>query len=76
LFKYRLVNIITYRFNINLLLLIIFYIKCTGLPIGQHIHLSARINEELVARAYTPVSSDNDVGYMDLVIKVKYFTSF
>ncbi|KAF0759747.1 NADH-cytochrome b5 reductase 2 isoform X1 [Aphis craccivora] len=43
-----------------------------GLPIGQHIHLSARINEELVARAYTPVSSDNDVGYMDLVIKV-YF---
>jgi len=47
--------------------------KFTGLPIGQHIHLSARINEELVARAYTPVSSDNDVGYMDLVIKVNCF---
>lgn len=41
-----------------------------GLPIGQHIHLSTRINEELVARAYTPVSSDNDIGYMDLVVKV------
>jgi len=50
--------------------------KITGLPIGQHIHLSARINEELVARAYTPVSSDNDVGYMDLVIKVNYCAPF
>jgi len=48
----------------------VFLFLILGLPIGQHIHLSARINGELVARAYTPVSSDNDVGYMDLVIKV------
>lgn len=41
-----------------------------GLPIGQHIHLIATINEELVIRAYTPVSSDDDLGYVDLVIKV------
>lgn len=41
-----------------------------GLPIGQHIHLTARIGEEVVIRAYTPVSSDDDQGYVDLVIKV------
>jgi cytochrome-b5 reductase len=43
-----------------------------GLPVGQHIYLTARINGELVIRPYTPVSSDDDKGYMDLVIKV-YF---
>ncbi|XP_078608149.1 NADH-cytochrome b5 reductase 3-like [Branchiostoma floridae x Branchiostoma japonicum] len=43
-----------------------------GLPIGQHIYLSARVNGELVIRPYTPVSSDDDKGYFDLVIKV-YF---
>lgn len=41
-----------------------------GLPVGQHIHLIATINEELVIRAYTPVSSDDNVGHVDLVIKV------
>ncbi|XP_077194002.1 NADH-cytochrome b5 reductase 3 isoform X2 [Paroedura picta] len=43
-----------------------------GLPIGQHIYLSARIDGNLVIRPYTPVSSDDDKGYVDLVIKV-YF---
>ncbi|KAK3598784.1 hypothetical protein CHS0354_020896 [Potamilus streckersoni] len=43
-----------------------------GLPVGQHIYLSARIEGNLVIRPYTPVSSDDDMGYMDLVIKV-YF---
>lgn len=43
-----------------------------GLPIGQHIFLSAVIDNAPVIRSYTPVSSDDDVGYMDLVIKV-YF---
>ncbi|CAH1126316.1 unnamed protein product [Ceutorhynchus assimilis] len=43
-----------------------------GLPVGQHIHLSARIEGDLVIRSYTPVSSDDDRGYVDLVIKV-YF---
>lgn len=41
-----------------------------GLPIGQHIHLIANIDDEVVIRAYTPVSSDENTGYVDLVIKV------
>ncbi|KAJ6666373.1 hypothetical protein lerEdw1_000646 [Lerista edwardsae] len=43
-----------------------------GLPIGQHIYLSARIDGNLVIRPYTPVSSDDDKGYVDLVVKI-YF---
>lgn len=43
-----------------------------GLPVGQHVYLSARIDGNLVIRPYTPVSSDDDAGYMDLVVKV-YF---
>uniref|UniRef100_A0A0A9WFH4 NADH-cytochrome b5 reductase n=1 Tax=Lygus hesperus TaxID=30085 RepID=A0A0A9WFH4_LYGHE len=41
-----------------------------GLPVGQHIFLSASIDDETVIRAYTPVTSDDHLGYMDLVIKV------
>ena len=41
-----------------------------GLPIGQHITLSAVINGELVVRSYTPISSDDDIGYVDLIVKV------
>lgn len=48
----------------------------TGLPIGQHLYLSAKINNELVSRAYTPVSSDDDLGYVDLVIKVSTQINF
>ncbi|XP_076450996.1 NADH-cytochrome b5 reductase 2-like isoform X2 [Babylonia areolata] len=43
-----------------------------GLPVGQHIYLTARIDGSLVIRPYTPVSSDDEKGYVDLVIKV-YF---
>ena len=43
-----------------------------GLPVGQHIHLIATIDNELVIRPYTPISCDDDVGYVDLVVKV-YF---
>lgn len=43
-----------------------------GLPIGQHVYLSAKVNGSLVVRAYTPVSSDQDKGYVDLVVKVYY----
>ncbi|XP_031469992.1 NADH-cytochrome b5 reductase 2 [Phasianus colchicus] len=43
-----------------------------GLPVGQHVYLSARINGNLVIRAYTPVSSDDTKGYVDLIIKVYY----
>ncbi|KAK2496834.1 hypothetical protein MC885_013896 [Smutsia gigantea] len=38
----------------------------------QHIYLSARIDGNLVIRPYTPVSSDDDKGFVDLVIKI-YF---
>ncbi|KAK3864193.1 hypothetical protein Pcinc_030102 [Petrolisthes cinctipes] len=43
-----------------------------GLPVGQHIYVSGRIGGQIVVRPYTPVSSDNTSGYMELVIKV-YF---
>ncbi|XP_067586069.1 NADH-cytochrome b5 reductase 1 isoform X3 [Pseudorca crassidens] len=41
-----------------------------GLPVGQHVYLSARIDGSLVIRPYTPITSDEDQGYVDLVIKV------
>ncbi|NXD77884.1 NB5R3 reductase, partial [Halcyon senegalensis] len=41
-----------------------------GLPVGQHIYLSARVDGALVVRPYTPVSSDDDKGFVDLVVKV------
>jgi hypothetical protein len=43
-----------------------------GLPVGQHMLFSAKVDGKLVMRAYTPTSSDNDIGYFDLVIKI-YF---
>ncbi|GMT08900.1 hypothetical protein PFISCL1PPCAC_197 [Pristionchus fissidentatus] len=43
-----------------------------GLPTGQHVYLSAKIDGKLVVRPYTPVSSDEDKGHVDLMIKV-YF---
>uniref|UniRef100_A0A8D3CEF9 cytochrome-b5 reductase n=1 Tax=Scophthalmus maximus TaxID=52904 RepID=A0A8D3CEF9_SCOMX len=46
-----------------------------GLPVGQHVYLSAKVNGSLVVRAYTPVSSDEDQGYVDLVVKVYYKNS-
>lgn len=46
-----------------------------GLPTGQHVHLSAKVNDQLVVRPYTPVSSDDDLGHMDLVIKVYFKNS-
>jgi len=44
-----------------------------GLPIGQHISLKF-INKEgkEIIRSYTPTSSDDEIGYVDFVIKV-YF---
>ena len=38
--------------------------------LGNHMYISAHINEELVIRPYTPVTSDDEIGYFDLVIKV------
>lgn len=43
-----------------------------GLPVGNHMYLSAKVDGNLVIRPYTPVTSDDEVGYFELVIKV-YF---
>jgi cytochrome-b5 reductase len=40
-----------------------------GLPIGQHISISAEINGKDITRSYTPTSSDDDLGHFDLLIK-------
>ncbi|KAH9397244.1 PREDICTED: NADH-cytochrome b5 reductase 3-like [Rhagoletis zephyria] len=45
-----------------------------GLPTGQHISTSTTLDGKLVARSYTPVSSDDDHGHFDLVVKV-YFAN-
>lgn len=41
-----------------------------GLPTGQHVHLQTEVNGKKLVRVYTPVSSDDDKGIMDVVIKV------
>jgi cytochrome-b5 reductase len=44
-------------------------IDILGLPIGQHISLSANIDGKDVVRSYTPISSDETPGYFDLMVK-------
>lgn len=46
----------------------------TGLPVGQHMFFYAKDKGETIMRAYTPTSSDDDLGYFDLVIKI-YFSN-
>jgi len=41
-----------------------------GLPIGQHLSLKAIVDGKEIFRSYTPVSSDDELGYFDLLIKV------
>ena len=41
-----------------------------GLPVGKHVFVYAKVNDETVMRAYTPTSSDHDLGFFELVIKV------
>lgn len=40
-----------------------------GLPIGQHISISAVIDGKEVVRSYTPISTDDQLGSFDLLIK-------
>ncbi|KAK9390362.1 hypothetical protein V1515DRAFT_590110 [Lipomyces mesembrius] len=40
-----------------------------GLPIGQHVSIAAMIDGKEIVRSYTPISSDDDRGYFDLLIK-------
>ena len=37
---------------------------------GSFINVSAILDEKLVVRPYTPITSDDEFGYMDLMIKV------
>lgn len=47
-----------------------------GLPVGQHISLKYTDAEgKDVQRSYTPVTSDDEKGYVDFVIKVYYKNS-
>lgn len=48
----------------------------SSLRTGQHIYLSAQIDGALVVRPYTPVSSDDDKGFVDLVVKVRILCFF
>jgi cytochrome-b5 reductase len=41
-----------------------------GLPLGRHIYLRAFIDGEETRRPYTPITSDKEPGYFDLLIKV------
>jgi len=41
-----------------------------GLPIGQHLSVKAIVDGKEIYRSYTPVSSDDELGYFDLLIKV------
>jgi len=43
-----------------------------GLPTGCHIFLRAKVNDEMVMRAYSPMTDDTTVGHVDLLVKV-YF---
>ncbi|KAJ9653162.1 NADH-cytochrome b5 reductase [Neophaeococcomyces mojaviensis] len=42
-----------------------------GLPIGQHISIAAtpKNADKEIVRSYTPISSDEDLGYVDFMIK-------
>lgn len=40
-----------------------------GLPIGQHVAITAVVNGQSVTRSYTPVSNNADLGVLELVIK-------
>ncbi|KAJ3229618.1 NADH-cytochrome b5 reductase [Chytriomyces hyalinus] len=40
-----------------------------GLPIGQHIQVTANIDGKDITRSYTPISSNDDLGVLDLLIK-------
>mmetsp|Transcript_14409 Transcript_14409/g.18880 ORF Transcript_14409/g.18880 Transcript_14409/m.18880 type:complete len:300 (-) Transcript_14409:33-932(-) len=45
-----------------------------GLPIGQHISFRVMKDGKPLMRSYTPTSSDDDIGFVEFVIKV-YFAN-
>jgi nitrate reductase (NAD(P)H) len=51
-----------------------------GLPVGQHVfvRLMRKDTHEIVQRAYTPISKENELGFIDFLIKsvdLKIFTA-
>ncbi|CAJ0550799.1 Ff.00g107290.m01.CDS01 [Fusarium sp. VM40] len=40
-----------------------------GLPTGQHLAIKAEIDGKTINRSYTPISNNNDLGKLELVIK-------
>ncbi|MCJ1400470.1 NADH-cytochrome b5 reductase [Xylographa trunciseda] len=61
-------NVAIYRFNLPTSNSIL------GLPIGQHMSVAANISQpngevKEIVRSYTPISSDENYGYFDLLIK-------
>lgn len=40
-----------------------------GLPIGQHITITAHLGDKDYTKAYTPISSDFDEGHFELLVK-------
>ncbi|KAI0815959.1 hypothetical protein GGR55DRAFT_372732 [Xylaria sp. FL0064] len=40
-----------------------------GLPIGQHVAITAEVDGQAVTRSYTPVSNNADRGTLDLIVK-------
>jgi predicted ferric reductase len=41
-----------------------------GLPVGDSVFLSATIDGQVVAKPYTPISSNDDLGFVDFCIKI------
>lgn len=44
--------------------------KTTGLPVGQHLRIHANVNGKDIFRHYTPISTNKDEGFVDVLIKV------
>ncbi|CAO1614850.1 unnamed protein product [Parajaminaea phylloscopi] len=40
-----------------------------GLPIGQHLQIQTDVNGKKVQRSYTPITSDDELGFFELMIK-------
>jgi nitrate reductase (NAD(P)H) len=43
-----------------------------GLPVGKHVYVCASIGGKLCMRAYTPTSPVDEVGHIELLIKIYY----
>eukprot|EP01027_Heterolobosea_sp_BB2_P022235 GEZU01032724.1.p2 GENE.GEZU01032724.1~~GEZU01032724.1.p2 ORF type:complete len:288 (+),score=139.79 GEZU01032724.1:28-864(+) len=41
-----------------------------GLPVGQHLSFKAMVDGKEITRSYTPTSSNDDLGFFELVVKV------